>query len=68
MKRASYRDAIDWLAWNYDTSWLGEEGAETPVLSVPAALICDIFEVSAERVVADLRRSATRAQASYVAP
>lgn len=56
MKRASYRDAIQWLAGNDDTSWLDEADG----LSIAAGLVADLFGVDAERV----RRDATRARSA----
>jgi hypothetical protein len=57
MKRASYRDAVNWLAYNDDNHWLTDEYGS---LSVTAALVADIFGVTTERVTADLRRAIER--------
>jgi len=56
MKRASYREAIRWIADYDDTEWLKEED---PLLctSVTADLITDIFGVTKEKVVEDLLRA-----------
>lgn len=53
MKRASYREAIAWLAYNDDTEWLKDTD---PVESVSTALVADLFGVDVERVTKDLRR------------
>lgn len=57
MKRASYRDAVQWLAYNDDTQWLNDSD---PIESVSTALVADLFGVSVERVTADLRRAVAR--------
>ena len=54
MKRASYREAIRWLADNDDNEWIEDD--EDMSVSVTAALIADIFDVPQERVRDDLRR------------
>lgn len=57
MKRASYRDGIDWIARNDDTCWIDEPDADGKVtLSVTASLLADLFDVSQERVTKDIRR------------
>lgn len=53
MKRASYRDAIRWIAANDDTEWLTDAMS---VPSVTASLVADLFEVDTDRVTKDLRR------------
>lgn len=57
MKRASYREAVYWLAWNDDTHWLDDEH---PMLSVSTAMISDIFGVGDEKITADLRREVAK--------
>lgn len=53
MKRASYREAIHWLAANDDCHWLSDpEGC----FSVATALVADMFDVHTDRVTKDLRR------------
>lgn len=51
MKRASYRDAIDWVAQN---DCPGDDG--DPAELVSACLVADIFGVSREKVGADVAR------------
>jgi hypothetical protein len=51
MKRASYKEAITWLAVNDDTFWLIEDNS---CLSVTAALVSDLFGVSEEKMTKDL--------------
>lgn len=55
MKRASYRDAIFFLAANDDTDWLTVDAGRFGV-SVSAALVASIFDVEEERVARDVRR------------
>lgn len=59
MRRASYREAIKWMAYNDDTEWAEDE---VPIPSVTAALIADLFDVSTETVTADLLRQMTKMQ------
>lgn len=56
MKRASYREAIRWIATNDDTEFLNEDG----ILSVTASLVADMFEVPDEKVREDLKREIAR--------
>lgn len=59
MKRASYREAIRWIARNDDCEWLRDpEG----IFSVTTALVADLFDVHTDRVTADLRREHARAR------
>lgn len=57
MKRASYREAIRWLAYNDDTQWLHDAD---PIESVSTALVADLFGVDVERVTRDLRREVNK--------
>ena len=53
MKRPSYRDAVDWLAQNDDnTEW--PESIDLP--TVAASLVRDIFDVTDEKLAADIKR------------
>ena len=64
MKRASYRDAIDWIAQNDSAADDGHDDPETVASLVSAVLIADIFDVPAERVGRDVvRRRAALAKA-----
>lgn len=58
MKRAGYRDAIQWLADNDDNSWVEPcqeyESMESP--SVSACLVADLFGIDTNRVRDDLCR------------
>jgi hypothetical protein len=58
MKRASYREAIQWIVANDDTEWLHDEHGHP---SVTAALVADIFDVDIEKVQKDLRREEQKA-------
>ena len=53
MRRPGYREAVRWIAYNDDAEWTRD--AE-PVISVTGALVCDLFDVTTERLVADIRR------------
>lgn len=55
MKRASYRDGVFWIAANDDTEWVDGEGADG-YASVSACLLADLFDVTTERVRADVKR------------
>lgn len=56
MKRASYRDAIDWVAQN--DSGGNSDALEPEAVSglTSSCLVADIFDVSKERVGADVVR------------
>lgn len=58
VKRASYRDAIDWIARNDDCEWINDEHGS---FSVTVALVADIFGVSTDKATADLRRAHKKA-------
>jgi enoyl reductase-like protein len=67
MKRPGYREAIDWLAGNDDCHWLGDYDAHGPIISVPAALVRDLFDVTDERLLADIRRALKRIHPTHPA-
>lgn len=57
MKRASYKDAIFWLAHNEDSQWAKyRDGTPDGYLSVSASLVADIFDVDHEKIRADVFR------------
>lgn len=57
MKRPSYRDAVNWLAMNDDLVWIEEpEFGPSPA----AAVIRDIFDVTKEKLAADVVRELER--------
>lgn len=56
VQRASYRAAIEWIAENDDTEWIGETAEEDDPVSVTACLVADLFGVTQERVADDIRR------------
>ena len=60
MKRASYREAILWIATNDDTEWLEDDD---PIPSVTAVLVADVFDLEVERVTSDLRKAVGKAKA-----
>jgi hypothetical protein len=53
IKRPSYSAAVSWLLDNQPDAGVVDE------LSIPEALVADLFGVSPERLVRDLRRLAT---------
>jgi hypothetical protein len=56
MKRASYRDAINWVARNDSAGDLDALDPEIAGSLVSAILVADIFEVTSTRVGADIVR------------
>lgn len=52
MKRASYREAIEWLTHNDDTSWADYADGS----SVAAGLVADLFGTDIDRVRRDVQR------------
>ena len=59
MKRASYREAIRWIAENDDTEFMDKyaEMKDAVIESVTVAIVVDIFDVERARVLADLNRA-----------
>ena len=58
---ARYRDAIDWIAYNDDTSFLDDQEIGGPGhLSVTAHLVADLFDKTSEQVRDDLIRALKR--------
>lgn len=51
---AKYKDAIEWMAENDDTSWINTSGDTIP--SVTACLVADLFGKPIEKVVKDLEK------------
>ena len=57
MKRTDYPDSIEWIIDNDDSFYL--DGDE-PVPSMTALFLADIFGVTIEKVIADLRKQHER--------
>ena len=59
MKRASYREAIRWIADNDDTEFMDKyaELGDAVIESVTVSIVIDIFDVERARVLADLNRA-----------
>lgn len=53
VKRASYRDAVDWIAQN-DSADEDSEVLEAVSSLVSTCLVADIFEVNREKVASDI--------------
>ena len=71
MKRASYREAVEWLSLNDDVSWLTDQAGRIdgePTLSIPAALAADLFGVSAAKLAEDITRSRARLERETAQP
>jgi hypothetical protein len=64
MKRASYRDAVDWIAMNDDNGSADALDAETVASYVSTILIAAIFGMGADRVAADVVRFRRKEQAA----
>lgn len=65
MRRPGYREAVEWLAGNDDCYWLaGEEGDS---ISVAAALVRDLFDVSDEKLETDALRALKRIYPNHAA-
>jgi hypothetical protein len=60
MRRPGYHEAVAWLAANDDCHWLGDHDAHGPMLSVSASMVRDLFDVSDDRLLADLRNALRR--------
>lgn len=58
MKRASYREAIEWLAYNDDNEWLDD--VDDPSPSVSAGLVRDLFDVDTDKLIKDLKRACAK--------
>lgn len=57
MKRPGYREAIEWIAYNDDCTWLNDD---EPIISVTAAMVRDLFGVTEAKLFSDLRQSVSR--------
>lgn len=53
MKRASYREAVEWIAMNDDNA---ETDPEVVRYQVTVLLVADLFRLEAERVARDVLR------------
>lgn len=60
MKRPGYREAVEWLALNDDCYWLAPDAGEGESISVAAAMVRDLFDVTDEKLFADLRCACKR--------
>ena len=59
MNRPGYREAIEWMVLNDDCSWLDDD---EPIISVTAAMVRDLWNVSDHKLFADMRRRQQREQ------
>lgn len=67
MRRPGYREAIEWMASNDDCYWLGDYDAHGPILSVSASLVRDLWGVTDDKLLADLRRALKRIHPDHAA-
>jgi hypothetical protein len=67
MKRPGYREAIDWLAGNDDCYYLGDYDAHGLMLSVAASLVRDLWDVTDERLVKDIKTTLRRVHPNHEA-
>jgi hypothetical protein len=54
----SYRDALEWIALNDDTSFM--EDADNVIPSVSVSFVADIWDKDVNKVIKDLRRVMNR--------
>ena len=57
MKRPGYREAVEWIAMNDDMDFLDDDSDFGISLSVAASLVRDLFNVTDDKIIADLRRA-----------
>jgi enoyl reductase-like protein len=57
MRRPGYREAVEWLAGNDDCYWIGDYDAHGPMLSVATSMVRDLWGVTDEKIIADLKRA-----------
>ncbi len=55
MKNPGYREAINWLAGNDDCHWLGDYDAHGSMISVTAAMVRDLWDVSDDKLIKDIK-------------
>lgn len=67
MARPSYTTAIEWVASNDDCYWLGDYDNHGPILSVTAAMVRDLWDVSDDKLIYDLRKALARAYPDHPA-
>lgn len=66
-RRPGYREAIEWLAGNDDCHWLGDFDGHGPMLSVSASMVRDLWGVTDDKLLGDLRRALKRAFPNHAA-
>lgn len=67
VKRPGYREAIEWLACNDDCYWLGDHDNHGAMLSVSASMVRDLYGVTDERLIADIRRNLKKVHPNHEA-
>lgn len=68
MRRASYRKAIEWIAWNDGSGDPDALDPEAVGNQTTAVLVADIFEVASDRVGADIVRYRKKQQITQDPP
>jgi hypothetical protein len=61
MKRASYRQACDWIAWNDDWDSRNSNCESVVAKYLSTKLVADLFGLETERVAKDVVRLRNRA-------
>ncbi len=67
MRRPGYREALEWLAGNDDCYWLGDFDAHGPIMSVAASMVRDLFDVTDDKLLKDLRAALARVHPNHEA-
>ena len=57
MRALGYKKAILWIIENDDTEWLDDE---SPIPSITACLVADLYGVEIDKVINDLKKSVHR--------
>ncbi len=66
---ASYKAALDWIAEQDDTEWIGDyevkeyngDGTwDEPVMSVTATLVADLWKKTPQQLITDLKKALRR--------
>jgi hypothetical protein len=65
MKRPGYREAVEWLAGNDDCYWLGDFDRHGLIMSVAASMIRDLYDVTDEKLSADIRKALKKIHPSH---
>jgi hypothetical protein len=67
VKRPGYREAIEWLAGNDDCHYLITSEHHEIIMSVAASMVRDLYDVTDEKLQADVRRMLKRIHPNHEA-